>query len=259
MNNQQESRPTALITGASYGVGAATALSLARQGHNVALTATKCSNLDKTRSAAEALGVRVATLELDLTAQASIEAAVDQAVAELGRLDVLVNNAGAHGRKPALDITREDWDAIFEPNLTGTFFLTQKFGRHLIEAKRPGSIVSITSTHAVRGAPFRLMYGVSKAAIHQVTQMLAIEWAPHGIRVNAVAPGRMMTDSPTRQQTANDPNYVEAMLKKIPLHRMPTAEDCAAAVTFLCSPGAASITGQVLLIDGGLTVQGSAS
>ena len=193
------------------------------------------------------------------TSQASIEAAVDQAVAELGRLDVLVNNAGTHGRKPAIDITRADWDAIFEPNLTGTFFLTQRFGRHLIEAKCGGSIVSITSTHAVRGAPVRLTYGVSKAAIHQVTRMLAIEWGPHGIRVNAVAPGRMMTDSPSRQETANDPGYIEAMRMKIPLKRLPTAEDCAAAVDFLCSSGAASITGHILMIDGGLTVQGSAS
>jgi NAD(P)-dependent dehydrogenase (short-subunit alcohol dehydrogenase family) len=259
MNNQQEGRPTALITGGSYGVGAATALALARSGHNIAVTATKRGNLDKTKAAVEAVGARVAAIELDLTRQASIEAAVDRAIADLGRVDVLVNNAGTHGRKPAIDITRADWDAIFEPNLAGTFFLTQRFGRHLIEAKRPGSIVSITSTHAVRGAPVRLMYGVSKAAIHQVTRMLAIEWAPHGIRVNAVAPGRMMTDSPSRQETGQDPNYIEAMRKKIPLQRLPTAEDCAAAVDFLCSPGAASITGHILMIDGGLTVQGSTS
>lgn len=259
MNNQQESRPTALITGGSYGVGAASALALARSGHNIAVTATRRSNLDRTKQAVAALGAKVATIELDLTKQASIEAAVDQAVAELGPLDVLVNNAGVHGRKPAVDITREDWDAVFEANLTGTFFLTQKFGRHLIDNKRPGSIVSITSTHAVRGAPVRLLYGVSKAAIHHVTRMLAIEWAPHGIRVNAVAPGRMLTDSPTRQQTASDPGYIEAMTKKIPLNRLPTAEECAAAVDFLCSPGAASITGHILMIDGGLTVQGSTS
>jgi len=146
---------------------------------------------------------------------------------------------------------------MFEPNLTGTF-LTQSFGRHLIENNRPGSIVSITSTHGVRGAPVRLMYGVSKAAIHQVTRMLAIEWAPHGIRVNAIAPGRMLTDSPSRQQTASDPKYIETMLDKIPLHRLPTAEEVAEAVAFLSGPAAASITGHILLIDGGLTVQGSA-
>jgi NAD(P)-dependent dehydrogenase (short-subunit alcohol dehydrogenase family) len=240
-------------------VGAATAAALARSGYDIAITATKRGNLDRTRAALEALGARVSAIELDLTKQASIDAAIDQGLSELGRIDVLVNNAGAHGRKPAIDITRADWDAIFEPNLAGTFFLTQKVGRHLIEAKRPGAIVSITSTHAVRGAPVRLMYGVSKAAVHQMTLMLAIEWAPHGIRVNAVAPGRMMTDSPSRQETQNDPNYIEAMRKKIPLQRLPTAEDCAAAVDFLCSSGAASITGQIMMIDGGLTVQGSTS
>lgn len=254
MNNRQGEQRAALITGASYGVGAATALALARGGHDVAVTATRIGNLDKTRRRVEDLGAEAVALELDLRDQDSIEAATAEAVARLGRLDVLVNNAGAHGRKPAVDITREDWDRIFAPNLTGTFFLTQQFGRHLIAAERPGSIVFITSTHAVRGAAVRLMYGVSKGALHQMTRMLAVEWAPHAIRVNAVAPGRMLTDSPSRQATGTDPQYIENMIKRTPLQRLATAEEVAEAVVYLSGPSAASITGQILMIDGGLTV-----
>jgi NAD(P)-dependent dehydrogenase (short-subunit alcohol dehydrogenase family) len=257
MNNQQEGRRAALITGASYGVGAATALALARDGFDIAVTATKIGNLDKTRAAVEAAGAKVVAVELDLRFQASIEAAVDTAVAGLGRLDVLVNNAGAHGRKSAVEITREDWEAMFGTNLTGTFFMTQAFGRHLIGSGRPGAIVSITTTHALRGASIRLLYGVSKAAVHHMTKMLAIEWAPHGITLNAVAPGRMMTDSPTRQATANDAAYIEGMVKRIPLHRMATPEEVAGAVAYFASPAAKTITGQILVIDGGLTTQGS--
>jgi NAD(P)-dependent dehydrogenase (short-subunit alcohol dehydrogenase family) len=254
MNNRHEGHRAALVTGASYGVGAATALALARGGHDVAITATRIGNLDRTRREVEALGAKAVALELDLCTEDSIEAATAEALSELGRLDVLVNNAGAHGRKPAVDITRQDWDRMFVPNLTGTFFLTQRFGRHLIAGKRPGSIVFITSTHGLRGAPVRLMYGVSKGALHQMTRMLAVEWAPHGIRVNAVAPGRMLTDSPSRQESASDPQYIESMIKRTPLHRLATPEEVAEAVVYLSGPSAVSITGQILVIDGGLTV-----
>jgi len=254
MNNRDGERRVALVTGASYGVGAATALALARGGFDVAITATRIGNLDKTRRQVEALGATAVALELDLCVQDSIEAATGDAVAQLGRLDVLVNNAGTHGRKPAVDITRADWGNIFLPNVTGSFFLTQQFGRHLIAEKRPGSIVFITSTHAIRGAAVRLMYGVSKGAMHQMTRMLAVEWAPHGIRVNAVAPGRMLTDSPSRQETGTDPQYIENMIKRTPLRRLATAEEVADAVVYLSGPSAISITGQILVIDGGLTV-----
>ncbi len=254
MNNGNKDRPVALVTGASYGVGAATALALARDGYDLAITATKTGNLENTRRQLEGLGANVAALALDLCSQDRIEATTAEVVRQLGRLDVLVNNAGAHGRKPAVDITRDDWERIFDPNLTGTFFLTQQFGRYLIANERRGSVVFITSTHAVRGAAVRLMYGVSKGALHQMTRMLAVEWAPNGIRVNAVAPGRMLTDSPSRQETGTDPKYIEAMIKRTPLNRLATAEEVADAVVYLSGPSAVSITGQILVIDGGLTV-----
>jgi NAD(P)-dependent dehydrogenase (short-subunit alcohol dehydrogenase family) len=255
MNDFSKARKGVLITGASYGVGQATALAFAREGYDVAITATRAGNLDETCAKLKNTAAEVVPLVLDLGSQASIDAAVDAAVAQLGRLDVLVNNASAHGRHAAVEITREEWGGIIDPNVNGTFFLTQRFARHLIADERGGSVICITSTNALRGAPGRLGYGVSKAAVNHMARMLAVEWAPHGIRVNAIAPGRMMTESPGRQSTAADPQYMETMLKRIPLRRMATADEVAETTLFLASDAAASITGQILAVDGGLMAQ----
>ncbi len=246
-------RRAALITGASYGVGAATALALAREGFDVAITATKIENLAATKKLLEALGVRVVPAALDLRDGSSIGPVMEGVIAALGGLDLLVNNAGANLRKNATEVTAQDWDAVMDVNLRGTFFLTQAVGRHLIAAGRGGCIVNIASTHALIGAPERSTYGISKAALVGMTRMLAVEWAEHGIRVNAIAPGRLVTDSPSRAEKGADPAYMEAMLKRIPLHRQATAEEVAATVAYLANPAAAAMTGQLLVLDGGLT------
>jgi NAD(P)-dependent dehydrogenase (short-subunit alcohol dehydrogenase family) len=251
---QQAEKRTALVTGASYGVGQETALALARAGCDVAITATRAENLKATLAMLEPTGVRVLPLALDLAAPASIEAAVAEAVAAFGPTDLLVNNAGTNLRRLAADVTAAEWDDMIRVNMTGTFFLTQAVGRHLIARQQGGAVVTISSTHALLGAPERSTYGIAKAALVQMTRMLAVEWAPHRIRVNAVAPGRMETASPSRAGTGSDPKYMEAMLNRIPLHRFCTAEEVAAAVIYLASPVAASVTGQVLVLDGGLTV-----
>jgi NAD(P)-dependent dehydrogenase (short-subunit alcohol dehydrogenase family) len=246
-------RRTAFITGASYGVGAAAALALARDGFDVAVSATSAENLDGTLAKLEALGARALPLVLDLRAQASIERAMAEVLAAFGHLDLLVNNAGANLRKLAIDVTWAEWDAVIATNLRGAFFLTQQVGRHLIAGKRPGAIVNIASTHGVVGAAERSVYGISKGALIQMTRMLAVEWAEHGIRVNAIAPGRLDTPSASRAARTTDPKYMEAMLTRIPLKRLATAEEAAAAVCYLASPQAVSITGQTLILDGGLT------
>jgi NAD(P)-dependent dehydrogenase (short-subunit alcohol dehydrogenase family) len=248
------SRPTAFVTGASYGVGRATALALARAGYDLAISATRAQNLGETLTAVDAFGGRVVPLILDLGSRPSIERAMHEIVAALGALDLLVNNAGTTLRAFAVDVTPAQWDEMIAVNVTGTFHLTQQVGRHLIDNGRRGSIVTIASTHALIGAPERSTYGIAKAALVQMTRMLAVEWAEHGIRVNAVAPGRMETPSPSRAATGADPAYMKAMLDRIPLHRFCTPEEVAAAVVYLASPQAASITGHVLLLDGGLTV-----
>jgi NAD(P)-dependent dehydrogenase (short-subunit alcohol dehydrogenase family) len=244
-------RKTAFVTGASYGVGAATALALARDGFDIALSATRTENLAGILQELASLGVRTLPLALDLRSAASIERAMARIVEAFGGLDVLVNNAGANLRKLAVEVTAAEWREVMEVNVTGTFLLTQQVGRHLMDSARHGAIVSIASTHGLIGAPERSTYGISKGAIIQMTRMLAIEWAPHGIRVNAIAPGRLDTASPSR--AGADPKYMEAMLARIPLHRLATAEEVAGAVVYLAGPQAQSVTGQVLVLDGGLT------
>jgi NAD(P)-dependent dehydrogenase (short-subunit alcohol dehydrogenase family) len=246
--------PIAFVTGASYGVGAATAFALARGGYDVAISATRAQNLSATVTALDAFGGRVLPLVLDLGSRPSIERAMHDIATAFGGLDLLVNNAGSNLRARAIDVTPAQWDEMMTVNVTGTFHLTQQFGRHLIEQRRPGAVVMIASTYAMIGAPERSTYGIVKAAQVQMTRMLAAEWAQHRIRVNAIAPGRMETASPSRAGTGADPKYMAAMLERIPLHRLCTPEEVAAAVVYLASPHAASITGQVLVLDGGLTV-----
>lgn len=241
----------AVVTGASYGVGAACALALARAGFRLAITATSEANLAPVLS--KLAGADVLPLALDLRRQDSIEACAAAALQRFGAIDVLINNAAVNLRRKAVDTGWAEWNDLIAANLTGAFFLTQQVGRHLIARKAPGQIVSIASAHAFVGAAERSAYGISKAGLVQMTRMLAIEWAEHGITVNAVAPGRLMTDSPSRQKTGSDAAYMEAMLKRIPLHRLATAEEVAGAVAFLVSPAARSITGQTIMLDGGLT------
>jgi NAD(P)-dependent dehydrogenase (short-subunit alcohol dehydrogenase family) len=246
-------RRAALVTGASYGVGAATALALARDGYDVAITATRADNLHRTVASLADTGARVVPLVLDLRAQESIVRAFGEALAALENLDVLVNNAAVNLRRLALDVTPDEWDAVIDTNARGTFFLSQQAGRHWIAQKQPGCIVNIASAHAFVGAAERSTYGISKAAIIHMTKMLAVEWGDHGIRVNAVAPGRMQTNSPSRAEKGSDPAYIGAMLKRIPLHRLATAEEVASAVCWLASAEAGSVTGQTVVMDGGLT------
>ena len=249
----QNDKPVALVTGASYGIGAASAVALARKGYDLALTATRAENLGAVSAQLQALGARVVPLALDLKSQESIERTVAEAVRALERIDVLVNNAGTTVGRPALDVTRDEWDAVMETNLTGTFFMTREVGRHLVDTRRPGCIISITSTHGLIGAAQRSTYGISKAAVIHMTRVLAVEWAEHGIRVNSVAPGRVDTPSPLRAEHSTDPKYMAAVIGKIPLKRVATPEDVAGAVAYLASPEAAYITGHTLVLDGGLT------
>lgn len=249
----RDDRPVVLVTGASYGVGAATALMFAERGFDLAVTATRLENLRNTITAIEKSGSQAIALALDLRLHESVVRAAREAIDAFGRIDVLVNNAAANLRRRAVDITLKEWNDVIVTNLTGTFFMCQQIAHHCIANGRPGCIVNIASAHGLVGAPERSAYGISKAAVLHMTRMLAVEWAEHGIRVNAVAPGRLLTESPSRAETGGDPKYAAAMLERIPLHRLATVEEVAAAVCYLASPQAASITGQIVVLDGGLT------
>ena len=250
---QSTGRQAAFVTGASYGIGAATALALARDGYDVAIAATRVENLSNVVAQLKATGARVAPVALDLRLQSSIEQAMAGAISALGRIDLLVNNAGITLRRLALEVTPAEWDAVIRINLTGSFFMSQQLGRHLIATVRPGCIINIASTHGMIGLAERSAYGISKAGMIHMTKMLAIEWAEHGVRVNAIAPGRVASGSPMRTASASDPKLLEAIHSRVPLHRSATSEEVAAAVCYLASPQAAYITGHTLLMDGGLT------
>ncbi len=242
----------ALVTGASYGIGAATAIGLAEDGFDVAITDLTTASLAATVAAIEAIGQRCIALSLDLRDQASIEDAIADAAGQLDGLDVLVNNAGVPSpSRPAVDITREIWDAGIAVNLTGTFFMAREMGRYLIGAARPGAIISLASTHGVVGFQGTAPYGIAKAGVGHMSRILAIEWAPHNIRVNAVAPGTTPTES--RAPSLADPKRREAMQSRIPLKRFAEVDEVAGAIRYLASPQAAYITGQTLVVDGGLT------
>lgn len=244
-------RRTALVTGASQGIGAAIALALARDGFDVAVSSTRPEKLAATISGIEGAGARALAVALDVRAPESIEKAMARVLADFGRLDVLVNNAGVPMKKPALEVTPADWQAVLDVNLKGAFFMSQQMGRHLVATGRQGCIVSIASTHGLVALAQRSAYGIAKAAVIHMTRMLAIEWSEHGIRVNAVAPGRV--DTPSRAGSLAEPGYRDAALGRIPLHRFGSAEEVAGAVSYLVSPKASYITGQTLVLDGGLT------
>ena len=242
----------AFVTGASQGIGAEIALGLARDGFDVAVTATRIERLADVVAELEAAGARVLPVALDLRSQSSIERAMAEVITALGRVDVLVNNAGVTLRRAAVEVTPDEWQAVIQTNVTGTFFLSREMGRHLIDSRRPGCIISMASTHGVVGFAQRSVYGISKAAIIQMTRMLAIEWAEHGIRVNAIAPGTVETPSRAAFFAA-EPGARDTMLNRIPLRRFATAAEVAGTVSYLASPQAAYVTGQTLFLDGGLT------
>jgi NAD(P)-dependent dehydrogenase (short-subunit alcohol dehydrogenase family) len=241
----------ALVTGTSTGIGRAIVLQLAREGYDLAVTEIDTDWLGELLKHPDLQGRKVVSVRLDLREQVSIEQAFDRARNGLGDIDLLVNNAGRALHKPVVDVTWSEWDDVMNTNLKGTFFLSQQFGRACIERRRAGCIVSLASTHGVIGIANRSVYGISKAGVAHMTKMLAIEWAEHGIRVNAIAPTTVLT--PSREKMLSDPKARAAMLARMPTGRFATMEEIAAAVVYLASPAAASITGHTLLVDGGLT------
>lgn len=243
-------RRIALVTGAGDGLGRAIAGDLARHGYDLVVTDLDTGLLKPTVEEASACGALVLPVALDLRRQDSIEAALDAAAA-LGPLDLLVNNAAFTLNRPAIDFGWDEYDVVMDVNLKGTYFLTTGYARRCIAAVRGGAVVMLASTHGLTGLAGRSVYGISKGGIVQMTRMLAIEWAERGVRVNAVAPATVIT--PSRAQMLADPARRAAMLERLPQRRFPTAEEVAAAVRYLGGAEAASVTGQILAVDGGLT------
>lgn len=243
---------TCLVTGASRGIGRGVAIELARAGAAVAVTARSASDLAGTVRDVEAAGGRALAVALEVRDRASIRSAADSVESRLGPVDVLVNNAGVQRLRHALDVTEDDWDYVLDINLRGLFFCCQELGRRMVERGR-GKIVNVSSAAGLIPSAERAAYASSKAAVLMLTRVLAVEWAERGVTVNAVAPTFVETE--LAAQTLDRPGAREAILARIPLRRLATAQDVAAAVRYLASPAADYLTGATISVDGGLTMR----
>ncbi|MFM8805711.1 MAG: SDR family NAD(P)-dependent oxidoreductase [Planctomycetia bacterium] len=240
---------TALVTGTSRGLGLQLARALARAGADLVITARSVDSLAGPRAELEALGRRVTPLPLDLTSEASIQAAAAAAV-EAGPIDILVNNAGCNVRKPAGDVTWDDWNTVLDTNLRGTFFMSQAIARHMVPRGR-GRIITIGSITSVFGMGGLAPYTASRGGIRQLTMSLADAFGPHGVTVNCLAPGFFRTAQ--NDVMYRDEEWVSSIVARTPLRRPGQIGDLDGAVVFLASDASGFITGQMLLVDGGFT------
>jgi gluconate 5-dehydrogenase len=245
---------TALVTGASRGLGLTFARALTKAGADVAITSRTVASLDAPRAELEATGRRVVPLALDVRNEDSIRQMVADAHEALGKIDILVNNAGCNIRKPAVDVTWEDWNTILDTNLRGPFFVAQAVARHMIP-RRYGRIINIGSVTSVAGYAGLGPYGASRGGIKQLTMSLADDWGPHNITVNCLAPGWFKTKQ--NEVMYQDQAWVDYLVDRIPLKRPGAVEDLEGAVVFLASDASAYITGQILLVDGGISGGGT--
>jgi 2-deoxy-D-gluconate 3-dehydrogenase len=236
----------AIVTGAGSGLGQATATALAAEGVELFVTELpdRLDRAGETLSRITHAGGTGHVRTLDVRSLDSIARCVESVVEQSGRIDILVNNAGVNIRKPALDVTEADWDTVLDVNLKGAFFMAQAAGRQM-HGQNPtgGSIVNIASIMGLGGYWDRAAYCASKAALINMGRVLALEWGPQNIRVNAVCPNFVITPLTEPLFTAN-PEFTEDVMRRTPIGRLPTPEEIAAAVVYLASPGAASVTGQ---------------
>ena len=240
----------AIVTGASRGLGQYFARALATAGADIVITSRHLSSLESFQKELAAMGRKVVPLELDVTDYDSIQRMVATAHAELGQIDILVNNAGCNIRKPALDVTWDDWNTILNTNLRGSFFVAQAVARHMI-SRDYGRIINIGSVTSVNGYAGLGPYGASRGGIKQLTMSLADDWGPHGITVNCLAPGWFKTAQ--NQALYENQEWVDYLVDRIPLKRPGQVHDLDGALLFLASDTSCYVTGQTLLVDGGIS------
>ena len=238
----------AFVTGAQQGIGRATALALAQAGADVGIN--YLDNLQAADAVVQeitSLGRRATLVQGDVAVPAQAEAMATAVARELGGLDVLVNNAGVYPRVPFLAMKEGDWDYVLDVNLKGSFFCAQAAARHMVQAGRHGAIINLSS-QAVRGAVLGVHYSASKSGVVGMTRAMALELAPHGIRVNAVAPGLTDTAQP---RYGHDEEGLAALARAVPIGRMAQPSEIGDVIVFLASDDARYITGQVVNVNGG--------
>lgn len=242
---------TSVVTGSTRGLGRAFARALAEAGSNIVVVGRDAEAAAEVEAELQDLGVGVLTVLADVTSRPDIERLLDETVSRFGRADVLVNNAGACIHKPALEVTDDEWRDVMSVNVDGLFIASQVFGRHMIE-RGGGSIVNVGSMSAsiVNRPQWQPAYNASKAAVQHLTRSLAAEWAPSGVRVNAIAPGYMHTD----MAPVDDPQFYRHWIEDAPQQRAGEPDELGPAMVFLASEASSFMTGSVLTIDGGYSV-----
>lgn len=240
----------AIITGGGRGIGRAIAEGFAEAGADVAVIGRTAELLEDTAEAVRALGQAAGAKAADLTDVGSIPSVFGELADEIGGFDILVNSAGVQLTAPALDVSEQDWDATLDANLKALFFCCQAAGRRFVEAGA-GKIINLASTFSVVGFPEFAAYCASKGGVMQLTKTLALEWAPHGVNVNAVAPTAVRTEM--NAYLLDDPGFLEAFLPMVPAGRVGQPSDIAGSAVFLASPASDFVHGQLLFVDGGYT------
>ena len=240
----------ALVTGTSRGLGQYFARALAQAGADLVLTSRKREMLRDFEKEITAMGRRAVCLDLDVRDYESIQQMAREAEAAFGQIHILVNNAGCNVRKPALDVTWDDWNLVVETNLRGSFFVAQAVARGMV-AKGYGRIINIGSVTSVFGYAGLAPYGATRGGIRQMTMSLADDWGKHGVTVNCLAPGWFRTEQ--NRVMYEDEGWVEYLVERIPVKRPGQPHDLDGAVVFLASEASRYVTGQTLLVDGGIS------
>jgi NAD(P)-dependent dehydrogenase (short-subunit alcohol dehydrogenase family) len=242
---------TAVVTGATRGLGRAFARALAEAGADIVVVGRDADAAAEVIAELRDLGRRSLTVLADVTVRADVERILAESIAEFGHVDILINNAGACVHRPALEVTDEQWRQVMDVNLDAVWMMSQAFGGHMV-ARGAGSIVNIGSMSGqiVNRPQWQPGYNASKAAVHHLTRSLAAEWAPFGVRVNALAPGYIKTD----MSPVDDPQYHQRWIADAPQQRYATPDELGPAIVYLASDASSFVTGSVLMIDGGYTV-----
>ncbi len=242
----------AVVTGASKGIGRDLAVALAGAGARVAVAARNTEALEETAAAARAAGGEALAVPMDVSDVDQIRAGFARVQEHFGSVDIAVNNAGLGANHPAEEVTEADWDEMMAVNLRGLFFCCQAAGRIML-AQGSGRIVNMSSQAGVVAIRDHAVYSASKGGVNLLTKVLALEWSHRGVTVNAVAPTFVHTRGTADR--LDEPEYLQAVLDRIPIGRLGTTTDVAAAVIYLASPAGAMVTGHVLLVDGAWTAQ----